>query len=229
MTIVLYTGKPGTGKSLTAARKIEDLLRRNIRWYKKSGEVRKIYTNLKLSPVFVGRHPEFFGFWTDIAEVCSCVGADIVWDEVANQMDAAHWQLLPLDVKIFLREHEKRGCDIYATTQNFPAVDVQFRRLVNELYECRKLMGSSRPGPCKKPPKRVWGVIQLFMYDPMTYDSTPERMGGWLEFFWSWFWFDKELVAIYDTLQSIPQGKFPPLRHIERVCNTCGDKKVIHT
>lgn len=226
LSIILYTGKPGEGKSLTAADKIRSLIHRNIRWYRKSGEVRVIATNLNLSKVFTDRYPGFFKKWEDVAEVCSLTGADIVWDEVANQMDSSHWQLLPLDVKVFLREHEKRGCDIYATTQNFPAVDVQFRRLVTELIECRKVIGSPRPGPCKPPVRHVWGLVWLRLFDPDTYDTTPEPIGS----IWSYrfVWMSRDLVDIFDTLQSIPPGKFPPLRHMERNCPTCLKTMVMH-
>jgi len=219
------------GKSLKTADVVLGLLARNERWRKKTGEVRKVMANLQFAPWVHDRYPGMLGRWQHIEEVTNFVGVDIVWDEVANQLDARNWANLPSSVPVFLRQHEKRGCDIYATTQNFPNVEVQFRRLVTELYECVKLFGSDRPGPCKPPVTRVWGLIWLWHFDPSTYDSPqPKRTGMG---FTTPVWITRELVSCYDTLQEIAVGEYPPLQHIERRCLEPGCKlhhepKVIH-
>jgi len=224
--IILYTGKPGMGKSLKTADVVLTLLARNERWRKKTGEVRRVMANLQFAAWVHEKYPGMLGHWTNIEEVVQLKGCDIVWDEVANQLDARNWTNLPAAVPVFLRQHEKRGCDIYATTQNFPNVEVQFRRLVTELYECEKWFGSDRPGPCKPTPSRVWGLIWLWHYDPSTYDSPkPKRTG----FGFSWpLWISKELVSCYDTLQEIAMGEYPPLQHIERRCLVPGCKHYDH-
>lgn len=216
MSIILYTGKPGMGKSLKIADTVLGLLARNARWKKESGEVRRVMANLDFAPWLHEQYPGLIGKWERLEELTELRGADIVIDEVANLLDARNWANLPVSVPIFLRQHEKRGCDIYATTQNFPNVEVSFRRLVSELYECEKWFGSDRPGPCKPPVKTVWGMVWLWHYDPSTYDSpTPQRSG--LGFSMP-LWITRELVSCYDTLQEIKQGVYPPLQHIERKC-----------
>lgn len=190
-------------------------------------------SNLRFAQWLEEKYPEGIVYWEKIEELTKLRGADIVIDEVANLLDARNWANLPSSVPIFLRQHEKRGCDIYATTQNFPNVEVSFRRLVTELYECSKVFGSDRPGPCKPIPKRIWGMIWLTHFDPMTYDTpTPKRMGFGMGFTWP-LWITAELVSCYDTLQEIAQGAYPPLEHVERHCLVPGcalhtSPKVIH-
>jgi len=232
MSIILYTGKPGMGKSLKTADVVLGLLARNSRWRSKTGEIRRVMANLDFAPWVHQKYPGMLGSWSRLEELTELRGADIIIDEVANLLDARNWSNLPVSVPVFLRQHEKRGCDIYATTQNFPNVEVSFRRLVSELYECVKLCGSERPGPCKPTPKRVWGVIWLWHFDPSTYDTpSPKRVG--LSFSMPLL-ISKELVSAYDTLQEIKQGEYPPLQHVERRCLVPGcplmhEPKVIHT
>lgn len=231
MSIILYTGRPGMGKSLKIADVVMGLLARNWRWYKKTGQLRMVQSNLRFAPHVHEQYPGMIGFWERVEDLTSMTGADIVIDEVANIFDARNWSNLPASVPVFLRQHEKRGCDIYATTQNFPNVEVAFRRLVSELYECEKFFGSDRPGPCKPDPKRIWGLIWIWHYDAATYDSPqPKRTGIG---FASPLWITRDLVSCYDTLQEIKQGEFPPLQHIERRCLHAGcalkhSPKVVH-
>jgi len=233
MSIILYTGKPGNGKSLKMADTVLGLLARNWRYAKQTGVVRKVMSNMTFSKQLEAEYPGFIGYWERLEELTELRGADIVIDEVANLLDARHWANLPVSVPVFLRQHEKRGCDIYATTQNFPNVEVSFRRLVTELYECTKWFGSDRPGPCKPLPKRIWGLIGLTHYDPDTYDSPKPKRTGLSWGFTFPLWMSRRLVDSYDTLQEIKQGVFPPLQHIERRCVVPGcpvhlTPKVVH-
>jgi len=233
VAIVLYTGKPGQGKSLKVADTVLGLLARNERWRKKTGQVRRVMANLDFAPWLHDAYPGLIGTWSRIEELTELRGADIVIDEVANILDARNWANLPASVPIFLRQHEKRGCDIYATTQNFPNVEVSFRRLVTELYECTKVFGSDRPGPCKPDPRRIWGMVWLTHYDAETYDSPKPRRSGWAGLTFP-LWISRTLVSCYDTLQEIKQGEYPPLQHVERRCLVPGctlhtTPKIIHT
>jgi len=223
------------GKSLKLADIVVGLLARNARWHLKHPEepVRRVMSNLRFSKWLEDQYPGMIGYWDRIEELTELRGADIVIDEVANLLDARNWSNLPASVPVFLRQHEKRGCDIYATTQNFPNVEVSFRRLVTELYEVTKVIGSDRPGPCKPVPRRIWGLIWITHFDPMTYDSpTPKRSGFGLGFTWP-LWISRALVDCYDTLAEVRLTEYPPLQHIERRCTVPGcslfhDPKIIH-
>ena len=47
--IIIVSGIPGSGKSLWTADKILWLLKRNLKWWKKTGVVRYVYSNIKMS------------------------------------------------------------------------------------------------------------------------------------------------------------------------------------
>jgi len=57
-TFEITEGAPGQGKSLYSARKVVNLLKRNKRWKKRSGIVRKIASNIKYSEEFEEKNEE---------------------------------------------------------------------------------------------------------------------------------------------------------------------------
>jgi len=224
--IEIFSGKTGQGKSLSLADKVMTLLARNEKWFKKSGQQRKILSNLKYAPWVEELYPGRIVYWKDVEEVAAAKEVDVIWDEIANQLDANDWSNLPSSVKTFLRQHEKRGVNIYGTTQHFAMIDVSMRRLVDNLYVCKKLLGSRRPSATKPPVKRVWGVVWLTQLDPMTIeDDKPKSMGVP-----DWLIITRKLVDVYDTRQEIEKGKYPPLKHIERDCSdpNCSFHRIIH-
>jgi len=223
--IEIYTGKPGSGKSLRLARKFLDLRDRNIRYFRKTGVVRRIMSNLRFAPELERDYSDFIQYWSDPAELVQARDVDILWDEISVHLDASQWANVPLDLKKFLRQHRKRGVDIFGTSQNFASVDISMRRLVDSVYECYKIVGSGNPAPTKPPIKHIWGFIWMAQLDPMTFDDAkPRRIG------YDWLFISRELVSIYDTTQEISMGKYPPLNHIERECldPDCDFHKVIH-
>lgn len=226
--IEIYYGKPGMGKSLKLADKIVEILARNERWFKRTGQVRKIASNLRLSSVFEEQYGSFVQYWDDPIDLINLRDVDIFWDEIATHLDSTQWQNVPLDLKRFLQQHRKRGIDIYGTTQAFGMVDISMRRLVDNLFLCRKITGSRNPSATKPPVKTIWGLIWLWEIEAMSFeDEKPKHVG------YDWVIISRRLVEVYDTTQEIMMGVYPPLRHVERHCLKPGcfmqhSPKIIH-
>lgn len=221
--ITLYTGKPGSGKSLKLADVIVGLLARNLRWYKRTGQLRQVVSNITIAPWLHEAYPGFIGSWSEPEELLPLRDVDIVWDEIATYLDSTQWQNVPLDVKRFLQQHRKRGVDIYGTTQAFGMVDISMRRLVDDLFVCTKLLGSRNPSPTKPPVRTIWGLIWISQIDPATFDDEKPKKAGVPD----WLVINKRLVSVYDTLQEIFPVKLPPLKHSERRCSKPGCQHVL--
>jgi hypothetical protein len=240
--IELIVGLPGQGKSLVAAKTVLELLERNEKWNKKTEKdfapsekrpywlPRRIASNMPFSPSLEEKWPDRFKYWTTLDELVKLENVDVIFDEVANQFDARNWQLLADDVKRWLRHHDKDGIEVYANTQHYEAVDVQFRRLVNRLYVVRKLIGSPRPAATKPIPKRIWGVCYLRQHDPKTYahesdtgDVVKSAIGIPSPFF-----IHKKYVDAYDTTYKIEGDKIVRTRHIIKKCSDCGHETIAH-
>jgi len=228
--IDLVVGLPGQGKSLMAAKTVIELLERNVRWETRTGVKRQVASNMPFSEDLQAKYPGMIRFWTDLDEVVQLPDVDVIFDEVANKFDARNWLNLSDKVKWWLRHHDKEGVEIYANTQHFEAVDVQFRRLVNRLYVVSKLLGSPRPAATRPKPKRIWGVIMLRQHDPKLYkfeSDTGETVRSAVGIP-SFFLIRKELVSVYDTRFKILGDAETTMRHLEKVCPDCGTRKVVH-
>lgn len=223
--ITIATGIPGSGKSLWTADTFLWLLRRNIRWHKKSGIIRKVFSNLKLSADLEKEYAGFFEYWDDPSILVKIYDADIVWDEVATHLDSTQWANLPLEIKRFMQQHRKRGIDIFGNTQDFAMIDISMRRLVSDVIILKKVFGSRDPSPTRPPVKYIWGLVISKSVDPATFEKPEKRFSGW-----GWFLIRKKLVQAFDTRQEIKMGVYPPLKHVDRVCvrPECDFKKTIH-
>lgn len=227
--IIVLSGLPGAGKSLKLARIIVDLLYRNKKWHKNSGIVRKLYTNLKLSPKLMEEFKEYIEEWSDTRELTKLRNIDVIWDELATAMDATQWQNMSLELKRWLQQHRKYGIEIYGTTQDFSQVDKSFRRLVSDLLHVTKLIGSRDKSATMPEVKRIWGICTVRTLDPQRYDeekSKFEATGVIPQF----MLISRRDIENYDTTAEVALGKYPPLRHIERFCEdtACGHIKTLH-
>lgn len=223
--INLYTGNPGQGKSLILADICIGLLARNARWAKKNPNRRRVAVNFPIADWVHEEYPGDIVQWESLDDLMKLHEVDVLWDEVANQLDSNDWANLSIHTKSWLRHHEKHGVDIYADTQNFMQVDVQFRRLVDQLYFIKKLIGSRRPAATKPAPSWVWGLIWIREVDKTTFSDTERKNIGTPD----WLWISKKLVSVYDTKHLVNPGLYPPLQHKERHCPTCGKTHIIHS
>ena len=221
-TFEIIEGAPGQGKSLYTARLVRKLVTRNRKWFEKSGIVRKIFSNIHFSPSFVKDNEQFIGYWTSPLQLTQILDADVIWDEIATELDSRNFATLPEELKIFLSQYRKRGVDIYANTQDFSMVDARARLMVTHVATLNKIIGSSDPSPTKPPVKRIWGLVAVREVQNFKETNPQKKEYGWLP---SFFFIDREDVELYDTRQAIVAGKLPDkkLRKFREVFE--GDEK----
>jgi len=239
-TFEITEGAPGQGKSLYTARLTSRLLARNEKWHETSGLLRRrVAINLKLSEDLEHRYgvctgkDDFSGYilyWTDTSTLCELRDVDIVWDEIATELDSRNWPSLSVEMKRFLSQYRKRGVDIYANTQDFSMIDQRARLMITGVRTLTKLIGSADISSTKPPPKYLWGII--IIRDVENYrEADPEKKKYSLLF--EIMLIQRYLVEMYDTRQDIKLGAPPPLKHEVRYCELHGKEcdfvKVSHS
>jgi len=232
-TFEIIEGRPGQGKSLYTARMARKLLDRNKKWYDKTGILRPIVSNVKFSTKFEDEAQNFISYWTNIEQVTKIHDVDLLWDEIATELDSRNYQNLSEEVKRFLSQYRKRGVDIYANTQDFSMVDMRARLMVTRVATLNKIIGSPDPSPTRPPIKRIWGLIMIREVGEILTDDPHNKKYLGIP---SFFFIDKEDVEIYDTRQDIPLSPPLPYRHLVRQCeyhddpgHICDFTKVIHS
>jgi len=208
-------GQPGQGKSLYMAMVAESLFIRNKKWYEETGIKRIVASNMKFAEHVEKENEGWYIYWTDISELKKLRNVDILWDEIATDLDARNWPNLDNDIKTMLSQYRKRGLDIYANTQDFSMVDVRARLMITRVQKLRKLMGSPDPSTTKPKIEKIWGIVLIRRVvnhreknlEKFKYDIIP-----------SGFLIRRKYVEMYDTTQDIPQSKYAPLKHVERYC-----------
>jgi len=133
--------------------------------------------------------------------------ADVIWDEIATELDSRNFANLPDELKIFLSQYRKRGVDIYANTQDFSMVDARARLMVTHVATLSKMVGSPDPSPTKPPVKRIWGLVAVREVQNFKETNPTKKEYGILPTF---FFIDREDVELYDTRQAIKAGTLPP-------------------
>ena len=68
--ITVYTGIPGSGKSLKMAKVLIDILYRNKKWFEKTGIRRFVVSNLKLANDVELEFDGFVKYWVVITYIC---------------------------------------------------------------------------------------------------------------------------------------------------------------
>jgi len=241
MSIAIFTGLPGSGKSYKLGRTVVDVLYRNAKAHAKAVAVwnkgeqteampvpRIVYTNLKMSLEVEHEFPEFIRYWTELRELTPLRDCDVIIDEVATYFDSRLWETLSLEMRRWLSQHRKFGIEIYGTSQDFAQVDKAFRRLTSDLLYLYKLAGSRDISATKPPPKFIWGLCLVRTLDPTIYDELKSKFqsDGLPKF----MWISRQGTTIFDTRAEVKMSSALPLRHLERVCELpdCTFHKVVH-
>jgi len=212
--IVIFTGLPGAGKSYKMAQTMLEILHRNKKWHEKTGIVRPVFSNLRLSKNIEQEYKLFIQYWVNPSELIKIRNADVFWDEIATHLDSTQWANMSLEIKRWLQQHRKFGVEIYGTTQDFAMIDKSMRRMTSDLKHLTKLIGSRDRSSTKPPVKYIWAVSSVKTLDPTTYDEDNKNTKGIPSF----IFITREGTEVFDTSQEIEMGKYPPLNHIEREC-----------
>lgn len=227
-TFEIIEGAPGQGKSLYTARIMRWLVKRNKKWYEKGNPLRPVYSNMKFSVEFENAWPEQIKYWTDSAQLCKLHDCDIIWDEIATELDSRNFANLTTELKRFLSQYRKRGIDIYANTQDFSMIDARARLMISNVKTLSKIIGSRDISTTKPSPKYIWGLVMVREVENFRETAPEKKKYGLLP---SFFLIEKDLVSLYDTRQDIAVGEPPPLHHEERKCEkpNCTHSKTIHS
>lgn len=247
--IVIFTGLPGSGKSLKLADSVIEVLYRNRsmfnRAYKQLAKEtglsvellkqqgveplrRVVYTNLRMSVDVEKEFIGFFQYWSDLKELTPLRDCDVVIDEVGTYFDARLWETLSLEMRRWLNQHRKFGIELYGTAQDFAQIDKAFRRLTSNLLYMTKIFGSADISATKPNPKYIWGLTMVRELDPTKYDEQKSKFEatGIPRF----MFITRARTAVFDTRAEVKLSKALPLKHIERVCenNNCAFHKIQH-
>lgn len=189
---------------------------------------RKIAANMKYSEAFEKKWEGWIIYWTRLDELHDLRHVDIIWDEIATELDARNWPNLAPETMRMLSQYRKRGLDIYANTQDFSMVDVRARLMITSVRTLTKLIGSPDPSATKPTVEKVWGVVLIRGVE--NWKETQAEKKKYSIFNWSLMLIERDLVEMYDTTQDIKHGGYPPLRHVERSCEdpNCPFHKTIH-
>jgi len=246
--ISLRVGLPGSAKSYMSCVTIQDLLKRNRRWFKKTGRIRPVRSNLVLNPQFTAHandkgtlelnkgvyispgwqkwnaEHQLLEYWEDPEELPYMNNCDVIWEEMGAHVDSRSWEQLPHELRRWLQQHRHRGVNIFGNCQDFADIDVAVRRLCQEVTYQYKLIGSRDPSPTSFPPKYIWGLIMMWYLDPRAPTNEPFKNRAYA----GTEWITRETVNLYSMFNDIKPGKMPPLRHVERTCPHCNKIKITH-
>lgn len=229
-------GMQGAGKSLRSARIIWMKYTENVEWFHKSGTVRKIACNfpLNLDVIEPGASKFFLPQWNDVKDLCKLRDCDVIWDEVANDLDARNFAMLSSEVKRLLSRADKRGLEIFANTQDFDMIDKRARRMMTGVFEVKKWLGSQRPCATKPVVEKPWGLFVSREFENYR-DESAVMDPGKRQFSvipHDIFFLEKRYLDLYDTLYETGTKKYPPLEHVEQECEIhgrgCSFKKISH-
>lgn len=249
MAVTMITGLPGASKSYMCCQQIQTWVGRNRKWYKKTGIIRPVRSNLILSKAYTDRANDmnglelkkgvkitlakkkwndehrFLEYWEDPEELPGMNGCDVIWEEMGAHVDSRSWEQLPHELRRWLQQHRHRGVEIVGNCQDFADVDVAVRRLTQNLFYLMKLIGSRDPSPTSLPPRVIWGFVLVLRLDAKSYDEKTK----WKGFSFSHIEFiSHEIVKLYSMFNNIQAGKLPPLQHRVRKCAICGYEQIRH-
>lgn len=231
MAMFLDIGLPGHGKSLYSAYWTWRLYKRNLRWFKKTGIERKIYSNQELSEFWQKKGTDQWVIhWDYYTELLDKTNIDIIWDEIAHQVPAGN-QKLPFGLRNLFENQDRRGIDIYANTQMPMQVHIYYRRLCENMFFYWKLCGSRRPAKTKPKTWFIWGLIIKLRLKRNSFSANEDEFEYDINFFKlpEIITIDKWKTNLYSTWQEKPDTvKLPDLVHLTRFCQKCKKEHISH-
>jgi len=229
----IYVGKEGSGKTLMMGRESERIVIRNEKLYKKVGIMRPIVSNVRYSDEFI-EWANLKGvpivFWKNVEELEDFSECDLIIDEIGTYFDSRTYADLPLNTRLWLAQAQKLGVQIIGGAQDWAQIDVSFRRLVNELIEVNKFLGSRRPSRTLPGGKYPWALLVLTSLEPVA-SANPEDLRS-LHIIPAYLNPLNYRLALradtdrFDTNARVLKSDPPPLRKIVRVCHEDGHRQI---
>jgi len=234
MPFHVFTGRAGAGKSLSMAEQLLVILNRNYKYFKRSKQIRPVYSNLRINPDIIDHYKnlydtpdqkEFLNYFIDSDELLEIKNADVFIDEIGTYFDAQEYKNMSPQLKRWIQQHRKRGVEIWATAQDFAQLDKSFRRLTDTVKYNTKLIGSRDVSATKPPPKWIWGLIIQRTINPTDYeeDNKSSQAKGFMPFL-----ITRKKTEVFDTTQDISPTYKSLFKHMDRNCPDCGFKKAVH-
>jgi len=237
MPFHIYTGRAGSGKSLSMAEQLVFVLKRNYKFFKRTQVIRPIYSNLRINQDIIDHYKiiydtpeqgEFLKYYIDSDELLDIKNADVFIDEIGTYFDAQEYKNMSPQLKRWIQQHRKRGVEIWATAQDFAQLDKSFRRLTDTVYYNVKLIGSRDVSATKPPPKYIWGISLVRHLDPTVYDEQKSKFAA--NGFPSFMFITREGTEVFNTRAEVRLSNALPLKHIMKECENvdCSFKKTVH-
>jgi len=228
MSIAIFTGLPGSGKSYKLGKTCVNLLYGNKKRHEKGMPQRILWTNLQLAKDVEQEFSGYFQYWTELRQLTPLRDVDVIIDEVSTYFDARLWETLSLEMRRWLAQHRKFGVEIYGTSQDFAQVDKAFRRLTSDLLYLTKILGSRDISATKPPPRWIWGLSLVRHLDPTVYDELKSKFaaGGLPNF----MLISRAGTEVFDTRAEVKLSGALPLKHVDRACELpdCSFRKTVH-
>lgn len=216
----VYIGKEGSGKTLLLGQHSYECVLRNAKLAARGYTVRPLVSNIAYTPQFV----EFarskgvpIKYWRDIDELDKLTECDLFIDEVGAYFDSRSYADLPLVTRLWLAQAQKLGVHIYAGAQDWAQIDVSFRRLVNKLYDVKKVIGSRRPSRTFPASKIPWCLVFIWRITPdADSNSASFKSAGIIDIFPDFMFARGAHFRRFDTNARIEDGDPPPLKKVVR-------------
>lgn len=190
MSIVLHTGRPGTGKTYNLTRDILKALDKGYIVYSNykifwEGFEGKKFNFLKLRFEKVSYPKSNLRYWNKLSDLFDVEEGIIAMDEAHIYMRSRNWEKLPEEMERKLSQHRKDGLHIWGSVQAVGRIDIIFRELVDFWYVYTN-------GP-------FWFTRWEFDIDQDKNKKYPLSK--------RWIFKSKKIYAMYDTLEKIEVGK----------------------
>jgi len=155
---------------------------------------RLIASNIKFADWFEAKWDGWILYWTRLDELHELRHADLIWDEIATELDARNWPNLSPETMRMLSQYRKRGLDIYANTQDFSMVDVRARLMITSVHTLTKLIGSPDPSATKPAVTRIWGVVLIRQVENWKQINPEKKKYSFFD--WSLMFIERELIEL---------------------------------
>jgi len=161
---------------------------------------------------------------------------DIMIDEAANLLPADGWSDTPRWLRKVFSQHRHRGIRVFANTQDYKGVDINFRRMIRRAELIQPVFKSRDISASLPPVKHIFGIIMVRRFDPGQLEEVGINNAEKLEeieikpplFAARSFWLNRRLIESYDTQQDLPEYKPSQMEEIVYECEhgeNCRDPK----